>query len=124
MSADHADHAADLDKHVRAALIVFGTLMLLTFVTVGVAELDLPTHQAIAVALFIAIVKGTLVACYFMHLISERKLIFGVLGVTFAFFFVLLLVPLSTSVLDHVGHLIIVPHAKVAEPAAEHGHAE
>ena len=33
-------------------------------------------------------------AGYFMHLISERKLIYWVLGVTVAFFFVVLLLPL------------------------------
>ena len=41
---------------------------------------------AIAVALFIAVIKGTLVASYFMHLISERKLIYGLLGFTVFFF--------------------------------------
>ena len=38
--------------------------------------------MAIAVALFIATIKGSLVACYFMHLISEKKLIYVVLGIT------------------------------------------
>jgi len=41
----------------------------------------------IGVALFIACGKGFLVAGYFMHLISERKMIYGVLAFT-AFFFV------------------------------------
>ena len=31
--------------------------------------------MAIAVALFVATIKGSLVAGYFMHLISEKKLI-------------------------------------------------
>jgi caa(3)-type oxidase subunit IV len=59
-------------------------------------------HQAIAVALAIATVKGSLVACYFMHLISEKKLILYVMGLTVVFFIVLLLVPVFT-VSDRIG---------------------
>ena len=39
------DHA-DLKKHVRIYLIVFGSLMVLTLVTVGVRYLDLPVLPA------------------------------------------------------------------------------
>jgi caa(3)-type oxidase subunit IV len=59
-------------------------------------------HLAIAVALAIATVKGSLVACYFMHLISEKKLVLWVLALTVVFFIVLLLVPVFT-VADRVG---------------------
>jgi len=48
------------------------------------------------VALLIATIKGSLVACYFMHLISEKKLIYWVMALTVAFFVVLLLVPVFT----------------------------
>ena len=89
------DHV-DLKKHVRIYMLVFGSLMVLTLVTVGVRYLDLPVVPAIMVALAIAIVKGSLVACYFMHLISERKLIFAVLVFTVLFFFAVLLLPLFT----------------------------
>ena len=34
------------------------------------------------VALLVATIKGSLVACYFMHLISEKKLIYAVLALT------------------------------------------
>jgi caa(3)-type oxidase subunit IV len=44
----------------------------------------------------IATVKGSLVACYFMHLISEKKLILWVMLLTVVFFIVLLLVPVLT----------------------------
>ena len=64
--------------------------------------LHLPVQQAIAVALVIATVKGSLVACYFMHLISEKKLILWVMALTVAFFVVLLLVPVWT-VGDRIG---------------------
>ena len=74
----------------------------LTLVTVAISYLHLPVRQAIMVALLIATVKGSLVACYFMHLISEKKLILWVLVLTVVFFIVLLLVPAFT-VADRVG---------------------
>ena len=96
------DQAAHIDAHVRIALVVFGALMGLTGATVAAwALLDLSTPMTIALALAIALVKGTLVACWFMHLISEKKMIFMTLIMTVGFFFMLLLVPAYTSITDH-----------------------
>ena len=102
MTSDHAatgDHTADIghdpaeiDKHVRVYITVFVALMALTIITVAVSYL----HLAVSVALFIATVKGTLVAGYFMHLLSEKKLILAVLALTVVFFAVLLAVPVVT----------------------------
>ena len=89
------DHA-DIDRHVRTYIFVFVTLMALTFVTVAISYLHLPTPAAVALALVVASIKGGLVAAYFMHLVSERKLIYWVLGFTVAFFFAVLLLPLWT----------------------------
>jgi hypothetical protein len=44
----------------------------------------------------VATVKGSLVACYFMHLISEKKLILAVLMLTTVFFVALLFLPAVT----------------------------
>jgi cytochrome c oxidase subunit 4 len=90
------DHAADIDRHVRIYISVFVTLMVLTIVTVAISRLHLPVPIAVSVALLVATVKGSLVACYFMHLISEKKLIYAVLGLTAAFFVVLLFLPVLT----------------------------
>jgi cytochrome c oxidase subunit 4 len=98
------DHAAEIDKHVRTYLIVFGVLAVLTTVTVAVYYLHLPVLAAIALALIIASVKAGLVACYFMHLISEKKLILWVLGLTFTFFIFLLALPVLTSAGNPVGN--------------------
>ncbi len=87
------DHEIDIDKHVRTYLMVFGSLLVLTVVTVGISYLHLPVPAAIGLALVVAMVKGSLVACYFMHLLSERKLILGVLLLTVLFFFFVLLGP-------------------------------
>jgi cytochrome c oxidase subunit 4 len=102
MTSDHAaasvttDHAADIDKHVRVYITVFIALMVLTVITVAVSYLHLPVPIAVAVALVVATVKGSLVACYFMHLISEKKLIYAVLVLTVVFFAALLALPVVT----------------------------
>jgi len=91
-----SDHAADIDRHVRVYITVFVALMALTIITVVVSRFHLPLPIAVTVALLVATVKGSLVACYFMHLISEKKLIYAVLAVTVVFFIVLLFVPVVT----------------------------
>ncbi len=100
MTSDRAamtsDHAADIDRHVRVYIIVFVALMALTIITVAVSYLDLPPAMAITVALFVATVKGSLVACYFMHLISEKRLIYAVLVITAIKFVALLALPAIT----------------------------
>ena len=100
MTTDHAagltaDHA-DIDKHVKVYITVFAALMVLTIVTVAISRLHLSTPIAVSVALLVAIVKGSLVACYFMHLISEKKLILVVLLITFSTFVGLLALPAIT----------------------------
>jgi cytochrome c oxidase subunit 4 len=102
MTSDHAatsmtsDHAVDIDKHVRIYITVFVALMVLTIITVAVSYLDLSVPVAVTVALIVATIKGSLVACYFMHLVSEKKLIYAVLVVTAAFFAALLALPIFT----------------------------
>lgn len=91
-----AEDHADIDRHVKAALLVFGSLLVLTGFTVGAYYLHLSTRAAIALALLIATVKGTLVAAWFMHLISERRLIYWMLGIAAACFLPLLLFPTLT----------------------------
>jgi cytochrome c oxidase subunit 4 len=101
--ADEAEHGGvhdpnlhhspeEIKKEIRVYLTVFVALAALTAVTVGAFYYlkDLPVTYAILVALAIASVKGSLVAGYFMHLLSEKKLIYAVLGLTVFFFIVLL----------------------------------
>src|SRR5215212_1703941 len=90
------DHAAEIDRHVRIYISVFVSLMALTIITVGISYLHLPVPIAVTVALLVATVKGSLVACYFMHLISEKKLIYAVLVLTAVFFAALLALPVIT----------------------------
>ena len=105
MSTDHAttsEHgdlghsAAEIDRHVKVYITVFVALMALTLITVAVSYLHLSTPMAITVALFIATIKGSLVAGYFMHLVSEKKLIYAVLALTIVFFVALIALPVFT----------------------------
>ena len=102
MTSDHATasttthHAVDIDRHVRVYITVFVALMVLTVVTVAISYLDLSIPMAVTVALLVATIKGALVACYFMHLISEKKLIYAVLILTASFFVPLMALPVLT----------------------------
>jgi len=112
------DHAVDIDKHVRIYITVFVSLMVLTVITVAISRVHLPVPIAVTVALIVAIIKGSLVACYFMHLISEKKLIYAVLALTAAFFVALLALPALTQ---HDGYGIHeIEHPPSATPATPH----
>ncbi|MBJ6724032.1 cytochrome C oxidase subunit IV family protein [Geomesophilobacter sediminis] len=60
----------------RNYLLVWLALLVLTGATVAISYFELGLWNAGA-ALFIASVKGTLVALYFMHLRYEVKLVLG-----------------------------------------------
>jgi len=83
----------EIKKHVKTYIAVFAALACLTVVTVAVSYLHLSVGKAVAVALLIASIKASLVAAFFMHLISERVIITSILLLTFFFFAVLLILP-------------------------------
>jgi len=88
-----ADHSSSeqLKKDIRVYLIIFGALLVGTVLTVWASFIDFGSAKwNITVALIIATVKASLVAGYFMHLISEKKTIYATLATT-AFFFVALM---------------------------------
>ena len=90
----NAHHSPEeIRKETRKYLTVFFVLACLTAVTVAISYLHLPAREAIAAALIIASIKAFLVAGYFMHLLSERKLIYAVLAITVFFFAMLLWAP-------------------------------
>jgi cytochrome c oxidase subunit 4 len=91
----------DVAAQVRGYLAVFGTLLVLTLVTVGVSYLDLPEFETVIVALAIATAKASLVAMFFMHLKGERPMVTWPLMLT-AFLFVSLLGFLLFSEADHL----------------------
>ncbi len=89
--------AAQVREHVRVYVMVFAALALLTVVTVAISYLDLSTSYAIGIALVVATVKASLVALYFMHLISEEKVILWLLVLCAAFLVALMVLPVGTE---------------------------
>ncbi len=101
-----ATSVEDIKKHVKVYITVFVALAVLTVVTVAVAYLNLTIVPALIVALFIATIKGSLVACYFMHLISEKKIIYAVLISTGAFLVALFVLTLGSYHNQYGGEIV------------------
>ena len=87
----------EIRRHLKTYYIVFGGLAVLTGVTVAASHLglslDFTIAAAVPVALAIAIIKWSLVASFFIHLLSERKLNIWTLGIVASVFLTLLLFP-------------------------------
>lgn len=115
MSDSHSPEA--IKKHNRLYIAIFIALLLGTILTVGLYYVHFQSFAVtVTVALFVATIKATLVACYFMHLISERKAIYSTLIVTVFFFAAMMFlfiytrtdVPLGTE----FAPTMEVPHGK------------
>ena len=91
-----------IEEHIKVYLTVFGALAVLTLLTVSASYMNVSNTEAIFLALSIATVKASLVAGYFMHLITERQTIIYILCLTFVFFLVCMFLPLITYI-DHTG---------------------
>jgi caa(3)-type oxidase subunit IV len=87
--SSHEEHGAhDVAKHVRTYLMVGATLIVFTAITVFLSYVNFGTQKAnVAVAMLVATFKAGLVAAIFMHLSSEKRIIYRIL--IFTFFFVL-----------------------------------
>lgn len=77
MSVDAAHHDDDHHgiSHVASTKVLLGTggtLLLLTLVTVLATKVDFGANINLALAMFIAVTKATLVILFFMHLKYDR----------------------------------------------------
>jgi cytochrome c oxidase subunit IV len=106
--------ADDIKKHVRIYVWVCVALMAGTLITVAVSYIPDAAFERIrvdghtghiVVALLIASVKAFLVAGYFMHLLSERKLIYSLLVVTGIFFAGLMYLTWWSMEPDNIPHI-------------------
>ena len=89
---EHADHGHDHDvsKHVKKYILVGAALLTFTALTVFLSYVNFGSHKAnMAVGMVVATIKAGLVAAIFMHLNSERQLIYRIL--IFTGFFVIAL---------------------------------
>ena len=70
---DHSTHAEHHHPPARLYAAVLGALLVLTVITVYAASFNFG-NMNIVIALFIATVKGSLVALFFMHLRYDKPL--------------------------------------------------
>lgn len=99
--SEHGHHIST-DKLL---LSVAGALFILTIATVGVHYLALPHPYSIVVALFIAVVKASLVALFFMNLYWDER--FNLMTFLFSLIFLALLVGLT--MMDTLFRVIPIP---------------
>ncbi len=100
-----ATDVKNIKKHTKVYLWVGLSLLVLTVVTVTASFAPFVVPLAVAVALSIAIAKGSLVASFFMHLLAEQRLIYWTLLATAVFLLALIFLPLL-GVADQVGRSI------------------
>jgi cytochrome c oxidase subunit 4 len=112
------DSPEAIQKETRTYLLVFAALAVLTVITVAISYLDMNQTQAVVVALVIATIKGSLVAAFFMHLISEEKFIYAVLALTLIFFVAIFVLPIGNYA-DAVGEHFVMDGVESAA-GAEH----
>ena len=97
----------DFGHHITNYRNVFIYLLIGTALTVGATYLEFNVEDSIAGAIFvgllIASIKGYLVAANFMHLNSEKKIIYWILGLTVFFLVLLLFIPLLWN-LNNIGY--------------------
>ena len=84
-------HTVPTPHHKVNYYAIFGLLVVLTLVTVGVARLDIQAEWiTVLLALTIASIKASFVAAFFMHLKFEGKLIYFIMIVPLTFTIVLI----------------------------------
>jgi cytochrome c oxidase subunit IV len=86
-----SDDVNHLKSQIKIYVSVFLALGVLTVLTVWASYLPIDTTGHVIVALAIASLKAFLVAAFFMHLNSERPMIYQILIFTVIFFLALLL---------------------------------
>lgn len=130
----HEEHGEHHVLPLWIYLAVYGALLALTVVTVGVSYLNLGT-TAILAALAVAVVKASLVAGYFMHLRYDDRfnsLIFVASILFMVLFFSFVFIDLtSRGLINPVEDNFVLrkdqgkteQQLKATKPAAEHGEA-
>ncbi len=85
--------AHDISSHIRTYMIIGGTLVVMTFITVALSFVDFSLwfgdSANMIIGMAVATFKASLVGLIFMHLNGERPLIYKVLAFTTVFAIVL-----------------------------------
>lgn len=79
--------------HISSAKFLWGiglSLFVLTFITVAVTWIHIPSPWNVVVAIGLAAIKATIVAAFFMNLYWDSKYNLMLLVMSFVFFFLLI----------------------------------
>jgi len=107
MSEAHG-HTETMPHHKVNYFAIFGLLVVLTIVTVGVAFLNIQQEWIkVLLALTIASIKASFVALFFMHLKFEGKLIYFILIVPLTFTVVLICALIPDIVMPALHNLML-----------------
>jgi len=99
LQSQAAEHGEAHVLPLKTYFAVFGSLLVLTVLTVLVSVIGLPAPASIIVAMVVAIIKATLVVLWFMHLKFDDRF-YSLIFVISIFFLVLFFVFTSMDVLS------------------------
>jgi caa(3)-type oxidase subunit IV len=82
------EHTVNLNSYIRLCSVIFLVVLCTTsaMIATSFAHIGEGWTMKVALILAIAVVNAFLVAGYLMHLLSEKKLVYTVLGFTAIFF--------------------------------------
>jgi cytochrome c oxidase subunit 4 len=123
----HRQAAAAHHSHVVRYAAVWIALVVFTFGTWGISRFHIPGAAGVGVALAIAIIKGTLVALFFMHLYDQpgpNRLVFATSLVFVALLVTLTLLDYATRfpLTNPPGTMGAVPALDYAPPPEDTTH--
>ena len=90
---------------IRTYSLVLLVLVLLTVLTVGISFIPLSPDWHMALGISIAIVKATLVALFFMHLLHSQRLMWVIVIASLVWLYILI----SLTTADYLSRGVI-PH--------------
>ena len=118
-----SDTSENLNKEISKYYKVFGSLAVLTVVTVAISNLKVGIALGVILGLAVATLKASLVASVFMHLNHEKKLIYVVCGFTMFFFISMILLIVAGNYSVPQGHRNLnFDYEQEATAAGHHGH--
>jgi len=95
----------DVKRHVRQHLIIAVGLALGTLFTLWTSQTNFGSHSLnIAITLCVAAAQAFMVAGFFMHLLSEKKMIYCFLVFTAVFFVVMMAITVFAHMDTNVVH--------------------
>ena len=91
------DEYAGIRQQVKVYLTVFVSLLLLTLLTVSVSAFHFDETRTAIVTIAIAVIKLSLIAAFFMHLIFEKSFLFKLLSLPVFLLIALLVLSIFTQ---------------------------